>query len=72
LRDQPGVVGRGRERRLGVGAVADDQRDPLFLLLRGSRAQDSREPGKEDQAKRKKTKKSWSYAWLFRLLKAEL
>jgi len=33
LRDQAGVVGRRRELRLGVRAVADDERDAFFLLL---------------------------------------
>jgi len=56
LRDQARVVGRSRQRRLGVSAVADDQRNPLFLLLRGSGTQDPREPGNEDQAKRKNRK----------------
>ena len=49
LRDQAAVVGGGRERRLGVGAVADHQRDALFLLLgkrwseRGEKARASAE-----------------------------
>ena len=37
LRDQAGVIGCGRQWRLGVGAVADDKRDALFLLLGGGR-----------------------------------
>jgi len=56
LRDQAGVVGRGRERRLGVSAVADDQRNPLFLLLRGGGTQDPRESAEQDQARRKNRK----------------
>ena len=39
LRDQTGVIGGGRERRLRIVAVADHQRDALFLLLRSTGAQ---------------------------------
>jgi hypothetical protein len=35
LGNQTGIVGRGRKRPLGVGAIPDHQREPLFLRLRG-------------------------------------
>ena len=62
LRDQAGIVGRRRERRLGVSAVADDERDPLFLLLRRSGTEQSPEARKTGTGTAKKSKRLWSYA----------
>ena len=56
LRDQAGVVGRGRQRRFGIGAVADHQRDALFLLLGGGGTQQPRHPRNEDQAQQESGK----------------
>ena len=51
LRDQAGIVGRGRQRRLGVGAVADHERDALFLLLRARRIRRARSEEQDRQEK---------------------
>ena len=65
LGDQAGIIGRGRERRLGVGAVADDERDPLFLLLRRGGTSRPGKAGQQQQAERNDRKGSGHIAWLF-------
>ncbi len=49
LRDQAGIVRGGCQRRLRIGAVADHERDALFLLLRARWAKRAR--NEEDRQK---------------------
>ena len=51
LRDQAGIVRGRRQRRLGVGAVADHERDALFLLLRARRIRRGRSERQDRQEK---------------------
>ncbi|MGX0962980.1 hypothetical protein AB7M63_003429 [Bradyrhizobium japonicum] len=51
LRDQAGIVRGRRQRRLGVGTVADHERDALFLLLRARRIGRCRSEGEDRQEK---------------------
>ena len=53
LGDQAGIVGRGRKRRLCVGAVADHERDALFLLLRRRLEPSAWQGEGQEQAERK-------------------
>src|SRR5262249_39064742 len=61
LGDQARIIGGGSERRLVVGAVADHERNALFLLLvllGGSARHPSRQAGHREQAKREQKKNS--------------
>ena len=54
LCNQAGIVGRRRQRRLGVGAVTDDECNSLFRLLGRGKTQGPRQSQTKQHAKRKK------------------